>query len=34
LIDPAYQPDLLDALREIEDTTEVSLLMHRSTVEI
>lgn len=34
LIDPAYQPDLLDALREIEDTTEVSLLMHHSTVEI
>lgn len=34
LIDPAYQPDLVDALHRIEDATEISLLMQRSTVEI
>lgn len=34
LIDPAYQPDLLDALHQIEEASEISLLMQRSTVEI
>jgi len=34
LTDPAYQPDLLDALHQIEDASEISLLMQRSTVEI
>jgi hypothetical protein len=34
LIDPTYQADLLDALHKLEDITEVSLLMQRSTVEI
>jgi len=34
LIDPTFQPDLLDALRGLEGMAEVSLLMQRSTVEI
>lgn len=34
LRDPAYQPDLLEDLRSIEDIEEVNLLMQRSTVEI
>ncbi|MBU0677670.1 MAG: DUF4956 domain-containing protein [Verrucomicrobia bacterium] len=34
LIDPAYQPDLLDELAKVESVSEVSLLMQRSTVEI
>ena len=34
LIDPTYHSDLLDALRKIEDISDVSLLMHRATVEI
>lgn len=34
LNDPSYQADLLDALHGIEDMSEVSLLMQRSTVEI
>ncbi len=34
LIDPTYRADLLDALRGIEDISDVNLLMHRATVEI
>jgi hypothetical protein len=34
LRDPSYRPDLLDALHSVEDISEVSLLMQRSTVEI
>jgi len=34
LIDPTFQSDLLEALRGLEGTAEVSLLMQRSTVEI
>ena len=34
LIDPTYEADLLDALRHVEDVRDVSLLMHRATVEI
>ena len=34
LRDPAYQADLLDAMRSVEGINEVSLLMQRSTVEI
>jgi uncharacterized membrane protein YhiD involved in acid resistance len=34
LIDPAYQSDLLDALRKVGDLAEVSLFMQRFTVEI
>jgi hypothetical protein len=34
LVDPTFHADLLDALRGIEDISDVSLLMHRATVEI
>lgn len=34
LRDPAYQKDLINALNEIEEIEEVSMLMQRSTVEI
>jgi len=34
LRDPSYRPDLLDALHSVEDISEVTLLMQRSTVEI
>ena len=34
LRDPSFRADLLDALHAIEDISEVSLLMQRSTVEI
>jgi uncharacterized membrane protein YhiD involved in acid resistance len=34
LTDPTYHTDLLDALRTIEDISDVNLLMHRATVEI
>ena len=34
LLDPSYQPDLIDALLQLEDASEVSLIMQRSTVEI
>jgi hypothetical protein len=34
LIDPTYQADLLDSLRQVEDIEDVHLLMHRATVEI
>ena len=34
LNDPSYQVDLLDALHAIDEISEVSLLMQRSTVEI
>ncbi len=34
LIDPTYQADLLDTLGQVEDLTEVHMLMHRATVEI
>lgn len=34
LIDPTYHSDLLDALRALEDISDVNLLMHRATVEI
>lgn len=34
LIDPTYHGDLLQELRQVEDISDVNLLMHRSTVEI
>ncbi len=34
LIDPAYQPDLLDEMHAVEGISDISLLMQRSTVEI
>jgi hypothetical protein len=34
LSDPTFHSDLIDALRKVEDITDVSLLMHRATVEI
>ncbi len=34
LRDPAYRADLLDALHRVENMSDVSLLMQRSTVEI
>jgi len=34
LIDPTYQADLINALQEIEEVSDVNLLMHRATVEI
>lgn len=34
LSDPSYQPDLLEALRALEVTQEVGLLMQRTTVEL
>lgn len=34
LIDPTYHADLIDALRKIEEVSDVNLLMHRATVEI
>jgi uncharacterized membrane protein YhiD involved in acid resistance len=34
LRDPSFRADLLDALHAVEDISEVSLLMQRSTVEI
>lgn len=34
LIDPSYQPDLIDGLHAIEDVSEANLLMQRTTVEL
>ena len=34
LIDPSYQPDLIDGLHAIEDVTDANLLMQRTTVEL
>lgn len=34
LLDPSYQPDLIDALHSIKDVTEPNLLLQRSTVEL
>ena len=34
LIDPSYKTDLVDSLSKLEDISEVSLVMQRSTVEI
>ena len=34
LLDPSFHADLLDALRAVEDISDVNLLMHRATVEI
>ncbi len=34
LLDPTYHAEMLDALRAIEDLSDVNLLMHRATVEI
>jgi uncharacterized membrane protein YhiD involved in acid resistance len=34
LIDPSYKTDLVDAVNRLEDTSEVSLVMQRTTVEI
>ncbi len=34
LLDPTYHDELLDALRGIEDVSDVNMLMHRATVEI
>lgn len=34
LIDPTYHSDLINALRDVKDAADVSLLMHRATVEI
>jgi uncharacterized membrane protein YhiD involved in acid resistance len=34
LIDPTYQADLLAALQQVEDVSDVNILMHRATVEI
>jgi uncharacterized membrane protein YhiD involved in acid resistance len=34
LIDPSYQTDLLEALQDMPDISDLSLHMHRTTVEI
>ena len=34
LIDPSYKTDLIDTLSKLEDISEVSLVMQRTTVEI
>jgi len=34
LIDPTYHADMLDEMKEIEDISDVNILMHRATVEI
>jgi len=34
LIDPSYQAELVDKLHAIDEVTEASLLMHRTTVEL
>lgn len=34
LLDPTYQPELVDALVQTEGVTDAVLLMHRATVEI
>ena len=34
LIDPTYQPELLENLRAVKEINDVHLLMHRATVEI
>jgi uncharacterized membrane protein YhiD involved in acid resistance len=34
LIDPSYKTDLVDTLSKLEDVSEVSLVMQRTTVEI
>ncbi len=34
LVDPTYQADLVDKLREIEGVSNASLLMQRSTIEL
>ena len=34
LVDPSYQSDLVDALSNIEEVTDASLLMQRTTVEL
>jgi uncharacterized membrane protein YhiD involved in acid resistance len=34
LLDPSYKTDLVDAVAKLEDVSEVSLVMNRTTVEI
>jgi uncharacterized membrane protein YhiD involved in acid resistance len=34
LIDPSYQAELIEHMRKIEEVSEPSLLMHRTTVEL
>jgi hypothetical protein len=34
LLDPSYKTDLVDAIAKLEDASEVSLVMNRTTVEI
>lgn len=34
LLDPSYKTDLVDAVAKLEDASEVSLVMNRTTVEI
>ena len=34
LIDPSYQSDLVDRLHEVEDVSDASLIMQRTTVEL
>ena len=34
LIDPSYKVDLVDAIAKLQDASEVSLVMQRTTVEI
>ena len=34
LIDPSYQSDLIDGLRQVEQVVDANLLMHRTTVEL
>jgi hypothetical protein len=34
LIDPSYKVDLVDAIAKLPESSEVSLVMQRTTVEI
>ena len=34
LIDPSYQPELVEKLHEVPDLTDANLLMQRTTVEL
>jgi uncharacterized membrane protein YhiD involved in acid resistance len=34
LIDPSYQPDLIAALQQVPEVSNVNLVMHRQTVEL
>jgi len=34
LIDPTYQPDLVEKLHQIEEVSDANILMQRSTVEL